>query len=106
MTTELYERALPILREVGDRVGEAVTLHNLAVRLGEVGRRAEGLAAAQEAVDLRRELAAGHRDAYLPDLAASVNNLAVQALVAAFAADKTIVDENSARAAVAEVTTE
>ena len=36
----------------------------------------------------------------------AVNNLAVQALVAAFAADKTIVDENSARAAVAEVTTE
>ncbi|MDQ3989598.1 MAG: AAA family ATPase [Actinomycetota bacterium] len=36
----------------------------------------------------------------------AVNNLAVQALVAAFAADKTIVDENSARAAVTEVTTE
>ena len=36
----------------------------------------------------------------------AVNNLAVQALVAAFAADKAIVDESSARAAVAEVTTE
>ncbi len=36
----------------------------------------------------------------------AVNNLAVQSLVAAFAADKTIVDESAARAAVTEVTTE
>jgi type II secretory pathway predicted ATPase ExeA len=36
----------------------------------------------------------------------AVNNLAVQALVAAFAANKTIVDESSARAAVTEVTTD
>ncbi len=36
----------------------------------------------------------------------AVNNLAVQALVAAFAAKKNIVDESSARAAVAEVTAE
>jgi len=32
-------------------------VHNLAIRLGEAGRRAEGLVAAQEAVDLYRELA-------------------------------------------------
>jgi type II secretory pathway predicted ATPase ExeA len=36
----------------------------------------------------------------------AVNNIALQALVAAFAADKTIVDEKSARTAVAEVTAE
>jgi type II secretory pathway predicted ATPase ExeA len=36
----------------------------------------------------------------------AVNNLAVQALVAAFADGKAIVDESSARAAVTEVTTE
>jgi type II secretory pathway predicted ATPase ExeA len=36
----------------------------------------------------------------------AVNNLAVQALVAAFASDKAIVDESSTRAAVAEVTAE
>ena len=36
----------------------------------------------------------------------AVNNLAMQALVAAFAADKTIVDESATRAAVTEVTTE
>jgi type II secretory pathway predicted ATPase ExeA len=36
----------------------------------------------------------------------AVNNLAVQALIAAFATSKAIVDESSARAAVAEVTAE
>ena len=36
----------------------------------------------------------------------AVNNLALQALIATFAANKTIVDESAARAAVAEVTTE
>ena len=36
----------------------------------------------------------------------AVNNLALQALVAAFADDKTIVDESSARIAVTEVTAE
>ena len=36
----------------------------------------------------------------------AVNNIAVQALVAAFAADKAIVDEKSTRTAVAEVTAE
>ena len=36
----------------------------------------------------------------------AVNNLAIQSLIAAFAADKAIVDESSTRAAVTEVTTE
>ena len=36
----------------------------------------------------------------------AINNLAVQSLVAAFADNKAIVDEFSARAAVTEVTTE
>ncbi|MGZ6880411.1 MAG: ExeA family protein [Mycobacteriaceae bacterium] len=36
----------------------------------------------------------------------AVNNLATQALIAAYATDKTIVDESSARAAVTEVTAE
>ncbi len=36
----------------------------------------------------------------------AVNNLAVQSLVAAFAENKSIVDESSARAAVTEVTSE
>ncbi|MGH3855862.1 MAG: hypothetical protein ACRDR6_20720, partial [Pseudonocardiaceae bacterium] len=45
----------------------AMSVHNLAIRLAEAGRRAEGLAAAQEAVQLRRELVELNRDAYLPD---------------------------------------
>ena len=36
----------------------------------------------------------------------AVNNLALQALVATYAANKTIVDESAARAAVTEVTAE
>jgi hypothetical protein len=36
----------------------------------------------------------------------AVNNLAIQALVAAFATSKAIVDESSARAAITEATTE
>ncbi len=36
----------------------------------------------------------------------AVNNLALQALVAAYAAKKAIVDESSARAAVTEITAE
>jgi len=51
-------------------------LNNLAVRLGELGRREEALAAARQAVDLRRELAARRPDAFNPNLAASLNNLA------------------------------
>ena len=68
---------------------------------------------------LRHHLAlAGRSDTLFSDDAAAlihqtsrgypraVNNLAVQALVAAFASDKAIVDESSTRAAVAEVTAE
>ncbi len=36
----------------------------------------------------------------------AINNLALQALVATYAANKTIVDESAARAAVTEVTAE
>lgn len=50
--------------------------NNLANRLSDVGRRAEALSAANEAVELRRELAAQNRDAFLPDLAMSISNLA------------------------------
>jgi tetratricopeptide (TPR) repeat protein len=45
-----------------------------AVWLAGAGRRAEALATSEEAVRLRRELVAGNRDAYLPNLATSVNN--------------------------------
>jgi tetratricopeptide (TPR) repeat protein len=50
--------------------------NNLAVRLSYLGRREEALLAAQEAVDIYRELAAARPDAFRPDLAASLNNVA------------------------------
>ena len=53
----------------------ARSLNNLSARLSDLGRREEALAAIQEAVTIRRELAAARPDAYRPDLAASLNNL-------------------------------
>ena len=45
--------------------------------LSELGRREDALALAQEAVHIRRTLAAQRPDAFPPDLAASLNNLPV-----------------------------
>ncbi|HSV65622.1 MAG TPA: trypsin-like peptidase domain-containing protein [Mycobacteriales bacterium] len=50
----------------------AMSLNNLSVRLGELGRREEGLAAVEEAVRIRRRLAEARPDAFLPDLARSL----------------------------------
>jgi hypothetical protein len=49
--------------------------NNLGGRLSDLGRREEALAAAQEAVDIRRRVAAARPDAFLPDLAMSLNYL-------------------------------
>ncbi len=78
-----------------------------------------GMTLEETADYLRHHLAlAGRSDTLFSDDAAAllhqtsrgypraVNNLAVQALLAAFATNKSIVDESSARAAVTEVTTE
>ena len=46
--------------------------------LSDLGRREEALAASQEAVDLYRQLAAARPDAFLPDLAMSLNNLGIR----------------------------
>ena len=54
----------------------ATSLNNLAKFLRELGRREEALDAAQEAMGIRRQLAAARPDAFLPDLAMSLNNLA------------------------------
>ncbi|MFI1177881.1 tetratricopeptide repeat protein, partial [Streptomyces melanogenes] len=53
----------------------ARSLNNLSVRLGDVGRREEALAAVNEAVDIWRDLARSRPDAFLPDLATCLNNL-------------------------------
>ncbi|MEU0924532.1 tetratricopeptide repeat protein [Streptomyces malaysiensis] len=53
----------------------AMSLNNLSVRLGALGRWEEGLEASEEAVEIRRELAQTRPDAFLPKLAGSLNNL-------------------------------
>ncbi|MEU3883062.1 tetratricopeptide repeat protein, partial [Streptomyces californicus] len=56
----------------------AGALNNLSVRLGEAGRRAEGLDAIEEAVRHYRALAEVDPDAYLPHLAGALNNLSIR----------------------------
>jgi TIR domain/Tetratricopeptide repeat len=53
----------------------AARLGNLGIRLFNLGRREEALAASQEAVDIYRRLAETRPDTFLPDLAKSLNNL-------------------------------
>lgn len=53
----------------------ALSLNNLSLRLSEVGRREEGLAACEEAVTIYRRLTQTTPAAYLPDLATSLTNL-------------------------------
>ena len=54
-----------------ERAGWLVDLSN---RLGDLGRREEALAAIEEAVTIYRQLAQARPDAFLPDLAAALNN--------------------------------
>ena len=49
-----------------------MSLNNLGTMLSELGRRKEALAAAEEAVRIRRGLAAQRPDAFIPDLAMSL----------------------------------
>src|SRR5215831_4502698 len=70
--------------ETGEEAAEVVHallsqwLANLGVRLGALGRREEALAASQEAVAIYRRLAETRPDAFLPDLASSLNNLGIR----------------------------
>jgi len=55
-----------------DGAGRAVLLNNLSVAISALGRREEALKAAQEAVDIYRQLARANPQAFLPDLARSL----------------------------------
>ena len=61
---------------IADPAGRAGLLNNLANMLSAVGRREDGLAAAEEAVALYRELARARPDAFTPHLAGSLTTLA------------------------------
>ena len=56
----------------------AGSLNDVSVRLGDLGRREEALAAIQEAAEVYRELALARPDAFRPDLAMALYNLAVR----------------------------
>ena len=53
---ELYEQALPLRREVGDRAGEATTLNNIAGVYRATGQPKRALELYEQALPLRREV--------------------------------------------------
>ncbi len=67
----------PAARPPGSEGEHARLLGTLAARLGDAGRREEGVAAIEEAVRVGRRLAA-ENPAYEPDLAMSLHNLGQQ----------------------------
>ena len=79
LASELTDRIVRLLREssaagTGESPVElrslyAGWLNNLGNRLSDLGRREDALAAAQEAIDIHRRLAAERPDAFRPDLA-------------------------------------
>ncbi len=56
----------------------AISLNNLSIRLGGLGRREDALAAIEESVTIYRELARASPDAFRPALAESLNNLSAR----------------------------
>jgi len=84
-TLVLRERAASVTaaiaesqRNVPISAQRARLLNNLCVRLSDLGRREEALAAIEEAVGVYRDLALARPDGLQPDLAQSLNNLSVQ----------------------------
>ena len=70
----VYHRLAGDSDDPGQRAGRLVHLSN---HLSELGRREQALAAIEEAVTIRRQLADARPDAFLPNLATSLNNLGV-----------------------------
>lgn len=77
---ELVARVLKaklLVLPAAEEARRAGLLNNLGVALSALGRRADALEAAQEAVAIRRKLAASNPQAFLPNLAGSLNNLGI-----------------------------
>lgn len=77
LTSQLVGSQRRAEESTGEAADLAVSLNNLSLGLLALGRRREGLAAIEEAVSIRRQLAATHPDTYDADLAVSLNNLSV-----------------------------
>lgn len=80
-SVELRMVALSLTTAINDqhtaelsRPEQAYWLNEHAIRLAEAGRRAEGLAASEEAVARYRELTGADRDGHLPELARFLSN--------------------------------
>jgi tetratricopeptide (TPR) repeat protein len=80
---ELTQRLAILCQQEAERTNEplawartAALFNNLANRLRDLGRHGEALTAAEEAVRLRRALAAARPDAFTPNLARSLHSLA------------------------------
>lgn len=78
----LFQRIVDLLRSITIASQEesprsllAAALNNLAARLSELGQRETAVTAAQEAVDLNRELAADRPEVFQSNLAMALNNL-------------------------------
>ena len=71
----LTERAVALAREQEACVALPGLLNDLSNRLCDLGKLEEALTAIEEAVAIRRELAASQPDAFRPGLALSLNNL-------------------------------
>lgn len=72
-TIEIYRELSGI--NPGELPRSGTALHNLAAVLAESGRHGNALAPLEEAVDIRRQLAARHPEAHLPALAGSLSTL-------------------------------
>ena len=70
-----YESCLTLTRATMGKAEVASVLNNLAVLYFDDNRLPAALTAYEEALKMRRELAAQNRTAYLPDVAATLNNL-------------------------------
>ncbi|MFI6079106.1 tetratricopeptide repeat protein [Actinoplanes sp. NPDC051343] len=72
ITTQLTTHRLARTTDAADQAQLHATL---ALRLANAGRREQALAPAEDAASIYRRLAEAHPDAYLPNLATSLNNL-------------------------------
>src|SRR5439155_10324768 len=71
---EQYERCLSLARSHSDGGRIALTLNNLGILHRAQNRMEEARKAYEEALAIRRTLAASNPDIYLPDVAMTVNN--------------------------------
>ncbi|MEM6915367.1 MAG: tetratricopeptide repeat protein, partial [Verrucomicrobiota bacterium] len=71
---DVLSSLLGVDSEIGE-TEEARIQNSLAVYFGELGKRDEALESARRAVEIRERLTESKPDAFLPDLAVSLNNL-------------------------------